>query len=78
VWTTRCCAKEIRGTKPEHCPDCHETFANTLAGDKHNYGPWVRRKCRNARQMRKAGLEQNAYGYWTLAKNLKRDFPLNE
>jgi hypothetical protein len=75
MWTTRCCEREVRGTKPEHCPDCHETFATTEAGDRHRTGPHKARRCRTPVQMGRQGLALNAYGYWTLARNLAKEFP---
>lgn len=65
------CGKSWNGSKPEHCPACHETFGGTVAGDRHRIGdhglprstPGARR-CLGPDEMRAAGLRQDAKGIW--------------
>lgn len=69
------CHGNYSGLKTEHCMVCHETFTNTLAGDRHRIGDHAlvtgpnRRRCRTAVEMLKAGLIQNGKGYWTRDRN---------
>lgn len=35
----------------EHCTGCHQTFASTLAGDKHQSGPWTARVCHTPEEL---------------------------
>ena len=41
TWTCRTCEKTIVGYKPEHCPECHETFGGTRAGTCTGQAPTV-------------------------------------
>lgn len=34
-WTDSRCGKSWGGLVAQHCPDCHETFSSTGAGDAH-------------------------------------------
>lgn len=64
-WTCRDCKKIIIGHKPEHCPECHETFGGTYTGDLHRVGQHgVNRHCLTPAQMEAKGLVQNSRGYW--------------
>ncbi len=66
TWTDSCGAV-IKGMKAEHCPECHETFTNTSAGDAHRTGPHDARRCLTPDEMRgreKRPLEQDKRGYW--------------
>lgn len=38
TWTCRDCKKNITRSNYEHCPECHETFGGTTAGDMHHTG----------------------------------------
>lgn len=66
------CPATWTGLRIEHCPECHETFTGTGAGDKHRTGDHAtysgpdRRRCRTADEMRTKGMSQNARGQWTL------------
>lgn len=65
TWTCRDCKKIIVGHKPEHCPECHETFTCTPAGDMHRAGRHgVVRHCLDPAQMEAKGMVQNQKGYW--------------
>lgn len=70
TWTCRTCEKSIVGHKPEHCPECHETFGGTRAGDLHRAGQHGvtsgpdRRRCLTPAQLEAKGLVQNSKGYW--------------
>lgn len=68
--TTCRCGATWTGLRIEHCPECHETFSGTTAGDRHRVGDhntWSgpeRRRCLTADEMRAKGMEQNARGAW--------------
>jgi len=70
TWTCRDCEKIIIGHKPEHCPECHETFGGTHTGDLHRGGQHGvavgpnRRRFLTPDQMRAKSLVQNSKGYW--------------
>lgn len=69
-WTCRGCKKTIVGYKPEHCPECHETFGGTYTGDLHRVGQHGvavgpnRRRCLTSAELEAKGLVQNSRGYW--------------
>lgn len=69
-WTCRDREKIIIGHKPEHCPECHETFGGTRAGDLHRVGRHGvasgpdRRRCLTPAELESKGLIQNLNGYW--------------
>lgn len=69
-WTCRDCKKTIVGYKPEHCPECHETFGGTHTGDLHRAGPHGvavgtnRRRCLTLAELEAKGLVQNSRSYW--------------
>jgi hypothetical protein len=77
-WRCEPCGQTISGLKPEHCPVCHETFANTRAGDRHRVGPHDGdRRCLTIVEMLCTPVakdqpdqplfDMNARGNWTLA-----------
>jgi hypothetical protein len=65
------CSTAYTGTRAEHCTSCHETFTNTVAGDRHRTGEHGvttgarRRRCKTVLEMLTAGLIRNGRGYWT-------------
>jgi hypothetical protein len=54
----------------EHCPECHQTFTGTSAGDKHRTGKHHidkgsdRRRCMTVDEMTAKGMTQNVRGVW--------------
>lgn len=68
----RCgCGTSWSGMKIEHCPECHQTFTGTSAGDKHRTGDHAvstgpdRRRCRTVEEMLEVWMTQNRRGVWT-------------
>lgn len=65
------CGARWTGLRIEHCPECHETFTGTTAGDRHRTGDHAvsvgpnRRRCRNVVEMLGLGMVKNARGQWT-------------
>lgn len=64
------CSCQFGGSKTEHCPDCHATFTNTAAGDKHRTGKHHitsgpdRRRCLTETEMLAKGMVRNSRGVW--------------
>ena len=46
------------------CPGCGEYFNSTFAFDKHRTGPYDRRRCLMAPEMRAAGMTKNKADWW--------------
>jgi hypothetical protein len=57
------CGTSWGGLKAEHCTVCHETFANTRAGDRHRAGKHGARFCRPPDEV---GLHRDSRGIWRL------------
>lgn len=50
------------------CQGCKEYFNSTFAFDKHRTGEHGKdRRCRTAGEMRDAGMDKNAAGFWISA-----------
>ena len=69
TWTCRDCKKNITRSNYEHCPECHETFGGTTAGDMHRTGRHRvtegpdRRRCLTPAEMSARGMPQRE-GVW--------------
>ena len=77
TWTCRDCHATIRGLKPEHCAECHETFTGTRSGDMHRTGRHGvtggpdRRRCLTTAKMAAKGMTRNRNGYWTTGNEFR-------
>lgn len=77
TWTRRTCGKTITNRKAEHCPECHETFTRTKAGDKPRTGRHGvaegpdRRRCMTTAELSAKGMTQNSKGYWTTGETFE-------
>lgn len=64
------CGASWTGMRMEHCPECHETFTGTIAGDKHRTGKHHlstgpdRRRCMTSDEMTNKGMTRNTRGVW--------------
>ena len=69
TWTCRDCKKNITRSNYEHCPERHETFGGTTAGDMHRTGRHGvtegpdRRRCLTPAEMSARGMPQRE-GVW--------------
>lgn len=66
------CPATWTGYRAQHCPECHETFTGTASGDMHRVGPYERRRCLGAEDMREKGMTQNSKGQWTTGVTMPR------
>nr|DAR86465.1 MAG TPA: alpha-aminoadipate carrier protein [Caudoviricetes sp.] len=70
TWACRTCKKNITLSNYEHCPECHETFGGTRAGDMHRTGRHGvtegpdRRRCLTPAEMKAKGMTQARAGVW--------------
>lgn len=58
LWSCSGCDERWSSLIWEHCPDCHETFKGTGAGDKHRTPDF---RCVSPEA---AGLVRNRHGAW--------------
>lgn len=65
-WDCNKCNKIVVGSRSEHCPGCHETFASTAAGDAHR----IEFRCHEPAGLRRKDgnpkLERDQHGRWRL------------